>query len=156
MERIPMTKAGFERLKKELEELKAKRREIARAIEEARAHGDLSENAEYEAAKEAQGLNEARIQYLEDRLARAHVIDPKTITSDRVVFGATVDLIDLEDGTEVSYQIVGVDEADASEGRISITSPLARALIGKEEGDIVTVQAPGGEREYEIQRIRYE
>jgi len=156
-ERIPMTKQGFEKLKRELEYLKTKKRaEIVRAIEQARAHGDLSENAEYQAAKEEQGLNEARIRYLEDRLARAHVIDPKEISSDRVVFGATVDLIDLETGSEVTYQIVGVDEADVAEGKISITSPIARALIGKEEGEIVIVQAPGGEREYEIQRIRYE
>ncbi len=154
-ERVPMTKHGWEKLKAELEALKRKRQEIIRQIEEARAHGDLSENAEYEAAKEAQGMNEARIRYLEDRLARAHVIDPATIEADRVVFGATVELIDLDEGVELCYQIVGVDEADASAGRISITSPIARALIGKEEGDVVEVHTPSGVREFEIQAIRY-
>ncbi len=157
MERVPMTKQGAEALRRELEYLKGeKRRAIIAAIEEARAHGDLSENAEYHAAKEEQGLNEARIKYLEDRLARAHIIDPATIDADRVVFGATVDLIDLDEGTEVTYQIVGVDEADIEAGKVSITSPIARALIGREEGDVVTVDAPGGRREYEIQAIRYE
>ncbi len=156
MERVPMTKAGFEKLRQELEYLKGeKRHEIVAAIEEARAHGDLSENAEYHAAKEEQGLNEARIKDMEDRLARAHVIDPSTITAEKIVFGATVELIDINEGTEVEYQIVGVDEADIEHGKISITSPIARALIGKEEGDIAVVQAPGGEREYEIQSIRY-
>ncbi len=157
MERVPMTKRGAEKMRAELEYLKGeKRRSIIAAIEEARAHGDLSENAEYHAAKEEQGLNEARIKDLEDKLARAHIIDPAEIDAEKVVFGATVDLIDLEKGTEVTYQIVGVDEADIDAGLISITSPIARALIGKEEGDVVTVRAPGGEREYEIQAIRYE
>jgi len=156
MERIPMTKQGAEALRRELEYLKGeKRRRIIAAIEEARAHGDLSENAEYHAAKEEQSLNEGRIKELEDKLARAHIIDPATIDVDRVVFGATVTLIDLDSGTEVSYQIVGVDEADIDAGKVSITSPIARALIGKEEGDIAVVQAPNGEREYEIQSIEY-
>ncbi len=157
MERIPMTKQGFEKLREELEYLKGEKRHgIVAAIEEARAHGDLSENAEYHAAKEEQGMNEARIKEMEDKLARAHVIDPATITAEKIVFGATVDLIDINEGTEVTYQIVGVDEADIEAGKVSITSPIARALIGKEEGDIAVVQAPGGEREYEIQSIRYE
>jgi len=125
------------------------------AIEEARAHGDLSENAEYHAAKEEQGMNEARVKDIEDKLARAHIIDPATITAEKIVFGATVELIDLDEGTEITYQIVGVDEADIEAGKISITSPIARALIGKEEGDVAIVLAPGGEREYEIQSIEY-
>ncbi len=156
MERVPMTKSGAEALRREVEYLKGeKRHQIIAAIEEARAHGDLSENAEYHAAKDEQGMNEARIKDLEDRLARAHVIDPATIDTDRIVFGATVSLIDLESGTEVVYQIVGVDEADIEAGKVSITSPIARALIGKEEGDIAIVQAPNGEREYEIQSVEY-
>lgn len=156
MERVPMTRQGYEALRETLAYLKGeKRQQIVRAIEEARAHGDLSENAEYHAAKEDQGLNEGRIAALEDKIARAHVIDPASINSEKVVFGATVDLIDLDEGTEVTYQVVGVDEADIEQGKISITSPIARALIGKEEGDTVVVQAPGGEREYEVQEIRY-
>ncbi len=156
MERVPMTKQGAEALREELKYLKGeKRAKIVEAISTARAHGDLSENAEYHAAKEEQGFNEGRIRELEDKLARAHIIDPATINSDKIVFGATVDLIDLETGTEVTYQIVGVDEADLEQGKISITSPIARALIGKEAGDVAVVQAPGGEREYEIQDVRY-
>jgi len=156
MERVPMTRQGMERLRGELEYLKGENRHrIVKAIEEARAHGDLSENAEYHAAKEEQGLNEARVKDMEDRLARAHVIDPATITSDKVVFGATVELIDVNEGTEVTYQIVGVDEADIEVGKVSITSPIARALIGKEAGDMAVVMAPSGEREYEVQSIEY-
>ncbi len=156
MERVPMTKHGAEALKQNLEYLKGeKRHKIVRAIEEARAHGDLSENAEYHAAKEEQGLNEARVKDIEDKVARAHVIDPSTITAEKIVFGATVELIDLDEGTEISYQIVGVDEADIRAGKVSITSPIARALIGKEEGDVAEVQAPGGLREYEIQSVEY-
>ncbi len=156
MERVPMTKAGAQTLKETLEFLKGeKRHQIVAAIETARAHGDLSENAEYHAAKEEQGMNEARISDLEDKLARAHIIDPATITAEKIVFGATVELIDMDEGTEITYQIVGVDEADIEAGKVSITSPIARALIGKEEGDMAVVQAPGGEREYEIQSIEY-
>ncbi|HKI60793.1 MAG TPA: transcription elongation factor GreA [Mariprofundaceae bacterium] len=156
MERVPMTKQGMDKLRVELEFLKGENRHrIVAAIEEARAHGDLSENAEYHAAKEEQGLNEARIKDMEDRLARAHVIDPATISTDRIVFGATVELIDVNEGTEVIYQIVGVDEADIEVGKVSITSPIARALIGKEAGDVAVVQAPSGEREYEVQSIMY-
>lgn len=151
-----MTKHGVEKLRKTLAYLKGeKRHQIVAAIEEARAHGDLSENAEYHAAKEEQGLNEARAKAMEDRLARAHIIDPATITAERIVFGATVELIDINAGTEVTYQIVGVDEADIELGKVSITSPIARALIGKEEGDIAIVQAPAGEREFEIQLVEY-
>jgi len=157
MERVPMTKKGAEAMREQLRHLKTvKRKRIIEAIETARAHGDLSENAEYHAAKEEQGFNEGRIKELEDKLARAHVIDPATINSDKIVFGATVEMIDLDSGAEVAYQIVGVDEADLEHGKISITSPIARAMIGKEAGDIAVVQAPGGEREYEIQDISYE
>jgi len=156
MERVPMTKQGAEKLREELNELKgSKRHEIVRAIEEARAHGDLSENAEYHAAKEAQGMNESRISTLEDKLARAQVIDTSSLVSDTIVFGAKVRLIDAETEKEVAYQIVGEDEADLAQGKISITSPIARALIGKSEGDEALVRAPGGEREYEIVSITY-
>ncbi len=156
MERVPMTKQGAEALKEMVAYLKSeKRHQIVAAIETARAHGDLSENAEYHAAKEEQGMNEARVADMEDKLARAHIIDPATITAKKIVFGATVELIDLDEGTEITYQIVGVDEANIEAGKISITSPIARALIGKEEGDAAVVQAPGGEREYEIQSIEY-
>jgi len=156
MERVPMTKNGAEKLREELQYLKGtKRHEIVRAIEEARAHGDLSENAEYHAAKEDQGMNEARMGLLEDKLARAQIIDTSSLVSDTIVFGAKVDLIDVETEKEVSYQIVGEDEADLSQGKISITSPIARALIGKSEGDEALVRAPSGEREYEIVSISY-
>jgi len=156
MERVPMTRQGAEALKKTVAYLKGeKRNKIVAAIEEARAHGDLSENAEYHAAKEEQGMNEARVKDMEDKIARAQIIDPATIVSEKVVFGATVELIDMDEGTEMTYQIVGVDESDIEQGKISITSPMARAMIGKEEGDVAAVQAPGGEREYEIQSIEY-
>ncbi len=156
MERVPMTKEGADTLRQELNLLKSgKRHQIIRAIEEARAHGDLSENAEYHAAKEEQGMNEARISILEDKLARSQVIDPASIDSDRIVFGAKVELVDAETEKTVVYQIVGEDEADLAVGKISITSPIARALIGKEEGDEVVVRAPGGEREYEIIKVSY-
>jgi len=151
-----MTIKGAEALKAELNHLKkVNRPRIVEAISTARAHGDLSENAEYHAAKEEQGFNEGRIKELEDKLARAHVIDTAAIDSERVVFGASVELIDLEQGTEVVYQIVGVDEADIDQGKVSITSPIARALIGKEAGDTASVQAPGGVHEYEIQAVDY-
>ncbi len=156
MERVPMTRQGAEVLKKTVAYLKGeKRHKIVATIEEARAHGDLSENAEYHSAKEEQGMNEARIKDMEDKLARAQIIDPASISSDKVVFGATVELLDMDDETEITYQIVGVDEADIEQRKISITSPMARAMIGKEEGDVAAVQAPGGEREYEIQSISY-
>ncbi len=156
MERVPMTVHGSEALRKELKHLKTfRRRQVIEAIATARAHGDLSENAEYHAAKEEQGFIEGRIKEIGDKLARAQVIDPSTTRADRVVFGATVSLVDLDEGGELSYQIVGVDEADVEAGKISVTSPLARALIGREEGDAVVVQAPSGTREYEIQGIEY-
>ncbi|MDX8395966.1 MAG: transcription elongation factor GreA [Mariprofundaceae bacterium] len=156
MERVPMTKEGAEKLREELDYIKGeKKHQIIAAIEEARAHGDLSENAEYHAAKEDQGLNEARINFLGDRLARAELIDPATINTNSIVFGATVGLIDCNNEKEVTYQIVGEDEANIADGKISITSPIARALIGKEEGDEAIVLAPGGEREYEIQSVSY-
>jgi len=156
MERVPMTQAGADALREELAHLKGeKRHHIISAIEEALAHGDLSENAEYHAAKEEQGMNEARVSMLEDKLARSQVIDPSSIQSERIVFGATVELLDADTEKEVTYQIVGEDEANIEKGTISITSPIARALIGKEEGDVATVLAPSGEREYEITSISY-
>ena len=156
MQRVPMTKKGAEALRAQLHYLKGeKRHAIIANIEEARAHGDLSENAEYHAAKEDQGMNEAKIKDLEDRIARAQVIDPATINADKIVFGATVELVDAETDKEVTYQIVGEDEANIEEGKISVTSPIARALIGREEGDVAVVKAPGGEREYEIVSISY-
>jgi len=156
MQRVPMTKQGADKLREELAYIKGvKKHQIISAIEEARAHGDLSENAEYHAAKEEQGMNEARINMVEDKLARAEVIDPSTMTTDKIVFGAKVELIDAETEKSVTYQIVGEDEADLSQGKISITSPIARALIGKEEGDEAIVRAPGGEREYEVVSISY-
>ncbi|MDQ6955829.1 MAG: transcription elongation factor GreA [Mariprofundaceae bacterium] len=156
MQRVPMTKDGAEKLREELAYIKGvKKHQIIAAIEEARAHGDLSENDEYHAAKEDQGMNEARINMLEDKLARAEIIDTSSMTTDKIVFGAKVELIDAETEKSVSYQIVGEDEADLSQGKISITSPIARALIGKEEGDEAIVRAPGGEREYEIVSVLY-
>ncbi|MFQ5355068.1 MAG: transcription elongation factor GreA [Mariprofundaceae bacterium] len=156
MERVPMTVQGSESLREELKHLKTvRRRQVIEAIATARAHGDLSENAEYHAAKEEQGFIEGRIKEIEDKLARAQVIDPSTVKADRVVFGATVSLIDLDNDGELSYQIVGVDEADVEAGKISVTSPLARALIGREEGDAVVVQAPSGTREYEVLGIAF-
>ena len=149
-----MTKQGAQALQESLAYLKGENRHrIVRTIEEARAHGDLSENAEYHAAKEEQGMNESRISSIEDTLARAHIIDPATITAEKIVFGATVDLIDLDEGTEVTYQVVGVDEADIEHGKVSITSPIARAMIGKEEGGIIVVQEHSGDRGYEVQEI---
>jgi transcription elongation factor GreA len=154
MQRTPMTRDGFTRLQQELEQLKREERpRIIKAIAEARAHGDLSENAEYHAAKERQGFIEARIRELEAKLSAAEVIEPPRDGS-RVTFGSTV-LLRGPDGKEVRYQIVGSDEADPSAGRISILSPIARTLIGKEEGDEVRVQAPGGVRTFEIRRVNF-
>ncbi len=157
MSTIPITKRGAELLKKELHHLKhVERPAVINAIAEARAQGDLSENAEYDAAKEKQGFIEGRIQELEGKLSAAQIIDPASLdVSGRVVFGATVDLEDLEDGTKFTYQIVGDDEADIAANKISISSPIARALISKEEGDVVAVQAPGGNREVEILAVKY-
>ena len=157
MKKTPMTVAGAEKLKTELRRLKTvERPRIIQAIAEARSHGDLSENAEYHAAKEQQGFVEGRIAELEHKLATAQVIDPKTVNAnDRVVFGATLNLMDERSGQEVTYQIVGDHEADIAGGKISISSPIARALIGKELGDVVEVQVPDGLRSYEILDIRY-
>jgi len=154
-ERIPMLVTGFEGLKEELTQLKTvERPSVVKAIEEARAHGDLSENAEYHAAKERQGMIEARVAELEDRLSRAEVIDPTQLKGDNVMFGATVTLIDEDDETVV-YQIVGTEEADAKQGRISYTAPLARALIGRSAGDEVEVNTPSGEKYFEIEKIEF-
>jgi transcription elongation factor GreA len=157
MATIPLTRRGAELLKKELHRLKSvERHAVIQAIADARAQGDLSENAEYDAAKDKQGFIEGRIKELESKLAAAQVIDPSTHDADgRVVFGATVDLEDEASGTRVTYQIVGDDEADLKLGLISISSPIARALIGKEAGDVAEVQAPGGLRHWEIMDIRY-
>ncbi|MCR4347395.1 MAG: transcription elongation factor GreA [Sulfuricaulis sp.] len=157
MKKTPMTVTGAEKLKVELHRLKTvERPRIIRAIAEARSHGDLSENAEYHAAKEQQGFVEGRIADLDLKLATAQVIDPLTVNANgRVVFGATLNLIDEQSSEEVTYQIVGDYEADIASGMISISSPIARALIGKELGDVVEVQVPGGVRSYEILAIRY-
>ncbi|HZV91916.1 MAG TPA: transcription elongation factor GreA [Caldimonas sp.] len=157
MATIPLTRRGADKLKEELARLKSvDRHAVIQAIAEARAQGDLSENAEYEAAKDKQGFIEGRILEIEGKLAAAQIIDPSTIDAEgRVVFGSTVDLEDEDSGAKVTYQIVGDDEADLKEGRISISSPIARALIGKESGDIAEVQAPGGTRSYEVVAVRY-
>lgn len=156
MERFPMTPSGLTKLQDELRRLKSEERPaIIRAIAEARAHGDLSENAEYHAAKERQSFVEGRIAELEDKTSRAEVIDPSTMSGDTVRFGATVKLVDEETDDENEYQIVGADEADIEEGRISITSPIARAMIGKTSGDQIEVHAPGGARYYEILNVAY-
>ena len=154
-EKVPMLAEGHRKLSDELRRLKVEERPaIVEAIEDARAHGDLSENAEYHAAKERQGHVEATIADLEDQLSRAMVIDPTTLSGDKVVFGATVTLID-EDDKKVKYQLVGQVEADARDGRISYNSPLGRALIGREKGDEVEVSTPSGDRYYEIQKVEF-
>jgi transcription elongation factor GreA len=157
MSTVPLTKRGAELLRAELQRLKSvERPAVVNSIAEARAQGDLSENAEYDAAKEKQGFIEGRIAELESKLAAAQVIDPTTVEAEgRVVFGATVELEDLDSGKAVTYQIVGDDEADIDHGLVSISSPIARALIGKTDGDIASVQAPGGAREYEIISVKY-
>ena len=154
---IPITVKGAEKLKAELHKLKTKDRpDVIAAIAEARSHGDLSENAEYEAAKDRQGFIEGRIKEIEGKLTAAKVIDPSTLDAGgKVVFGATVDMEDEDSGNAVTYQIVGEDEADLKLGLINVGSPIARALIGKEEGDTAEVQAPGGVRRYEITGVRY-
>ena len=156
MDKVPMTETGHAAMLDEIKHLKSvERPRIIRAIEEARSHGDLSENAEYHAAKEQQGWVEARVAELEDKISRADVIDISRLGGDTVKFGATVSLVDEDTDEESRYQIVGEFEADVKQGKISITSPIARALIGKEEGDVVDVQVPGGVRTYEILDIRY-
>ena len=157
MAKIPLTVVGAEKLRAELQRLKSvDRPSVIAAIAEARSHGDLSENAEYDAAKERQGFIEGRIAEVEAKLANAQIIDPKLIDTDgRCVFGATVELEDRKGGEVVTYQIVGDDEADIKQGKISVSSPIARALIGKSEGDTADVQAPGGVRSYDFLAVRY-
>jgi transcription elongation factor GreA len=156
MEKVPMTIAGFAKLREELRwRQQEERPRIIEAISEARAHGDLSENAEYHAAKESQSLNEGRINELEDVIGRAEVIDPVKMSGTTVKFGATVVLADADTDEEKTYQIVGEHEADVKSGRISITSPIARALINKKVGDAIEVKAPGGERGYEILGVHW-
>lgn len=154
MERVPVTKTGYEALKKELERLKKNERpQNIRAIEEARAHGDLSENAEFAAAKERQGFIEGRINELEFKLTHADIIDPGQLPKDRAMFGSHLVLENIDTGEEVSYQLVGPDESDIDQGRISISSPLGRAILGKKPGDEVIFQVPGGKRTYELVQI---
>ena len=157
MSKVPLTLRGAEKMREELKQLKSvERPTVIKAIAEARAHGDLKENAEYHAAKEQQGFIEGRIKDLEGKLSHAQIIDVSEMTATgRVIFGSTVLLGDEETGKEITYQIVGEDEADAKAGMISYTSPIARALIGKQEGDVVVVRAPGGDREVEIIEVRY-
>ena len=156
MEKEPMTINGQEMLKKQLHRLiTVERPDVIQAIEEARGHGDLSENAEYDAAKERQGMIEARIGMIQDKLARAQVINTAKMTSDKVTFGATVTLYDLQTEDSISYTIVGEDESDIKAGKISFRSPIARAMIGRREGDEFSFHAPGGLREYEVEKIEY-
>lgn len=158
MPKVPITVRGAEKMREELEKLKSvERPRIIEAIAEARAHGDLKENAEYHAAREQQSFVEGRIKELEGKLSNAEIIDVTRINANgKCVFGATVDLVDVESGDAVTYRIVGDDEADIKQGLISISSPIARALIGKQVDDVAKVQAPGGVREYEITDVRYE
>ena len=158
MSKIPLTLRVAELLREELHQLKTvERPNVIAAIAEARSHGDLSENAEYDAAKERQGFIEGRIAEVEGKLGNAQIIDPASLDADgRVVFGSTVELEDCDSGDSVTYQIVGDDEADLKQGKISLNSPVARALIGKFAGDVAEVQTPGGRREYEILDVRYE
>ena len=150
-----MTPAGHAALTEELAALKAERPKISQEIGVAREHGDLKENAEYHAARDKQGICEARIAEIEDKLSRAEVIDPSTLSGDKVKFGAIVELEDMDNGKMVTYRLVGPDESDIKEGKISITSPVARALVGREVGDEVRVKAPGGLRTYEVSDVRW-
>jgi|TARA_R100000049_G_C1938638_1_gene82558 transcription elongation factor GreA len=154
MEKVPMLAEGYERLTTDLKALRAERPKIVDAIEEARAHGDLSENAEYHAAKERQGQVEAQIAEIEDRVTRAQIIDPQTLSGDKIVFGATVTLLD-EAEKPVKYQIVGQTEADAKSGRISYSSPMGRALIGKKVGEEIEVTVPSGDKFYLVEKIEF-
>lgn len=149
-ERVPMTPQGAQKLKETLARLREERPRISKDIETAREHGDLKENAEYHAAKERQGMVEAQIKDIEDKLSRSEVIDPKTLSGSRVSFGATLTVLNVDSGEESTYQIVGADESDIDGGLISVSAPLARAMIGKEAGDEVVVKLPGGTRTYEI------
>lgn len=155
MDKFPMTPRGAQLLRDELARLKEERPRIAKEIEVAREHGDLSENAEYHAAKERQGLCEAKIRDIEARLSLGEIIDPTKLSGDRVMFGATVTLLNLETDEETTYQIVGIEEADIEKGLISVVAPVARSLIGKSAGDEVTVVLPGGTRRYEIGSVEY-
>ncbi|MEQ1616852.1 MAG: transcription elongation factor GreA [Terricaulis sp.] len=156
MEKIPMTAEGYQALDAELKRLKTvERPSVIAAISEARQHGDLSENAEYHAAKERQSFIEGRLLELEDKIARAQIIDVSKLSGKQVKFGATVNLIDEDSGDKSKYKIVGEDESDVKGGKVSITSPIARALIGKQEGDIVEVMAPGGPKSYEIVKVKF-
>ena len=156
MEKVPMTPTGFRQLEEELRRLRTiERPAVVRAIAEARAHGDLSENAEYHAARDRQSFIEGRVGELEDKLARAEVIDPASVSGDRVMFGAQVLLVDEDTEEEATYRIVGQDESDVAQGLLSVSSPLARAMIGKRVSDQIEVDAPGGARYYEILRIDY-
>ena len=157
MSKVPMTVHGHQQMEEELKRLKyTDRPNVVKAIAEARAHGDLRENAEYHAAKEQQGFIEARIKDLEGKLSHKHIIDVTAIDAKgKIVFGSTVELVDEDTGDEIEYKIVGEDEADIKTGRISYTSPIARALIGKNEGDVVTFQAPGGEKTFEVIEVKY-
>jgi transcription elongation factor GreA len=156
MSKIPMTAEGFARLEEELKHLKGvERPAVIRAIAEAREHGDLSENAEYHAARERQSFIEGRVAELEDKIARAEVIDVKKLSGKQVMFGATVTLVDEDTEEKIKYQLVGQDESDISAGRLSISSPLARALIGKKVGDTVEVSTPGGSKSYEVVRLAF-
>jgi transcription elongation factor GreA len=156
MTKIPMTAEGFSRLEEELRHLKSiERPAVIRAIAEAREHGDLSENAEYHAARERQSFIEGRLAELEDKVARAEIIDPKKLSGKQVMFGATVTLVDEDTDEKAKYQIVGPDESDIGSGRISISSPLARALIGKSVGDSAEVSTPGGTKSYEIVKVAF-
>lgn len=156
MERVPMTPAGHTKLREELKHLRdVERPRISKDIGAAIEMGDLSENAEYHAAKERQGMVEARIKELEDKISRAEVIDPAKLSGTRIAFGATVAVVDVETDKELSYQIVGADESDVEQNRISVTSPIARALMGKEPGDEVKVRTPGGERVLEVVDVAY-
>lgn len=156
MDRVPMTPQGHEKLRAQLTRLREERPRISKDIEVAREHGDLKENAEYHAAKERQGMVEAQIKDIEDKLARAEVIDPKKLSGSRVSFGATVTVLNLDTDDEARFRIVGADESNIDEGLISVTAPLARALIGKEPGDEVRVRLPVGVRQYEIVDVVFE
>ncbi|WP_295559586.1 transcription elongation factor GreA [uncultured Hyphomicrobium sp.] len=156
MERVPMTTEGFKHLEAELQRLKAEERpRIIQAIAEARSHGDLSENAEYHAAKEAQGLNEAKVAELEDKIGRAEIVDTSKLSGETIKFGATVTLVDEDTDEKVKYKIVGDLEADVRSGKISISSPIARALIGKSKGDTAEVTTPKGARSYEVLKVEW-
>jgi transcription elongation factor GreA len=155
VEKVPMTPQGAQKVREELMRLREERPKISRDIETAREHGDISENAEYHAAKERQGMIEAHIKDLEDKLSRAEIIDPSRLSGPRIRFGATVELLNIDTDEEVRYRIVGAEEADLSQGTISISAPLARALIGKEVGDEISVTLPVGQRKYEITNVEY-